>query len=234
MPNHITNKLELIGSIEDIDLLIKRFGTYVPAKISKTHDDALVVCRSVSEEYGFCWLDLKTGRTSSRGDINQIGLPENYEIEIIDAFFCFPDFTKVIPPPNHPAYRDEPSQKEAEASPNWWYTWNVKHWGTKWSGYSFKRPSINQFIFETAWNGVPKIIEAMSYAFPSVTLKYSWADEDTGYNCGKSIYTNGLLQEVKPEGGSREAYEIAFNLDPERSKNYQLIGDKYQYIESEE
>lgn len=233
MPNHIKNKLELIGSIEDLDAIIKKFGTYIPAEISKTHDEDLVICKSTGKKWDYCWLNLKTGHVHNRGDINQIGLPEGFEIEIRDAFMCFPDFKKVIPPPDDPAYRDEPSQDEVKHSRNWWYTWNINNWGTKWGGYSCERPAINQFTFETAWSPAPKIIEVMSKAFPAVTLKYSWADEDTGYNCGRALYHNGLLDFVKLEGGSIEAYELAFELRPDCRENYQLIDNKYQYVEQE-
>lgn len=233
MPNHITNKIELLGEIAQIDALIKRFGTRVPASINMTHDGEMAICKKLGKEWGFCWLNFKTGSATDRNGMNQIGLPDGYEIEINESFLHFPDFAKVIPPPDDPAYRDEPSQKIAEASPNWWYRWNIDHWGTKWGSYSCKQLAINEYTFETAWSGVPKIIEVISKAFPLVTIKYSWADEDTGYNCGRSLYRNGLLDEEKPKGGSKEAYELSFELKPGSSENYKLIGDKYEYVETE-
>jgi hypothetical protein len=233
MPNHIKNKIELLGPIEDIDALIKRFSTHIPAAINKTHDGELVICKKLGKEWGFCWFNLKTGMAHDRGDLNQVGLPEGYEIEVNESILLFPDFTKVIPPPDDPAYRDEPSQKEAETSPNWWYRWNIEHWGTKWGSYSCEQLAINQYTFETAWSGVPRIINVMSKAFPSVTIKYSWADEDTGYNCGKQLYHNGLLSEEKPKGGSKEAYELAFELRPDNATNYQFKDGKYEYVDSE-
>lgn len=232
MPNHIKNKLELIGSIDAIDELIKRFGTYYPARLAMTSGN-LVICKPKNDSFDYRWMDLSTGELHNRNSVVGIGLPDDYEIEIKDAWFEFPDFAKVIPPPDDPAYRDEPSQKEAEASPNWWYRWNIDHWGTKWSAYSCERPSINVFTFETAWSSVPVIIETMSKAFPSITFKYLWADEDTGYNCGSALYHNGLLEMNKPDGGSKEAYELAFELRPDRRENYQLIDGKYEYVETE-
>lgn len=233
MPNHIKNKLELIGSIDQIDELIKRFGTYHPASLAMTHDDKKVICKPKDNSFDYRWMDLNTGELHDRNKVVGIGLPDDYEIEIRDALFEFPDFAKVIPPPDDPAYRDEPSQKEAQTSPNWWYRWNIDHWGTKWSAYSCERPAINIFTFETAWSGVPQIIEIISKEFPAVTIKYSWADEDTGYNCGRAVYHNGLIQKELPKGGTIDAYQIAFELRPDRADNYQLVDGKYKYVESE-
>lgn len=233
MPNHIKNKLELIGSIEDIDQLIKRFSTYVPASLKLTHDEKLVICKPKDNSFDYRWLDLKTGELHGRKEIIGFGLGDTHEPEIQDSILIFPDFEKVIPPPDDPAYKDQPTQKEAEKSPNWWYRWNIDHWGTKWSAYECQRPAINVFTFETAWSSVPVIVEAISKAFPKVTIKYSWADEDTGYNCGRAIYRNGLLEEEKPEGGSIEAYDIAFELRPGYKDNYTLVDGKYQYTETD-
>jgi hypothetical protein len=238
MPNHIKNKIELIGNISDIDAMITAFGTQVEASIKMTDDslgdNPLVICRKKGTEWGFCWLDLKTGRVHNRNGMDQIGLPDDYEIEINQGFLCFPDFEKIIPPPNTEAYKDKPSQQIAKNESTWWYNWNIENWGTKWSGYSYKREALNIFTFETAWSSVPLIIDALSKANPKVTIKYSWADEDTGYNCGRAIYHNGLIEEDVPKGGSVKAYELAFELRPNRALNYQLVDGKYQYKEDSE
>ena len=232
MPNHIKNQLELIGSLTDIDSLIAEFSTTHPSKVEKTHD-GLVICKHKIEPYNYCWLDLSNGHVHNREGLNQIGMPDYYEISLSDSFVEFPDFSKIIPPPNTPAYRDEPSQDIAKESPDWWYTWNIKHWGTKWGAYSCERTSINVFSFETAWSSVPKIIDIISKKHPNVTIKYTWADEDTAPNCGKRTYHNGLLEEYLPEGGSKEAYEIAFEVRPDNAKNYALVDGKYTYLEND-
>lgn len=234
MPNHIKNKIEIIGDINQMDALIKKFGTEIPAAVNTANDES-VICNLKGEEYGFCWLDLKTGRAHNRKGLDQIGLPDEYEIEVNQGFIAFPDFAKVIPPPkDDPAYNDLPSQREAEKSPNWWYNWNTANWGSKWGGYSYKREAINIFIFETAWSSVPPIIEAMSKAFPELTIKYSWSDEDSGHNCGRALYYNGLMTEDIPEGGSVEAYEIYFEHRPGSKDDYELVDGEYRYKEEAE
>lgn len=233
MPNHIKNKIEIIGELSDIDSMIKNFGTEIEPSISMTEawgdETPKVICKLKGDTWGFCWMDLKTGRITDRNGLNQIGLPDEYEIEINKGFLCFPDFKKIIPPPDTDAYKDKPSQEIAKDSPTWWYQWNINNWGTKWSGYSYERLAVNVFTFETAWSSVPVIIEALSKANPKVTIKYSWADEDTGHNCGRALYHNGLLEQSKPEGGSKYAYDLAFELRPDLADDYELVDNKYIY-----
>jgi hypothetical protein len=234
MPNHITNKLELLGSPEHIDQMIEKFGTYHKAELY-TIDDGLVVLKSRAGTFDIRWLNLETGQYTNRDKtIVGYGVPEGFEIELRDSFFAFPECSKVIPPPDDPAYNDLPSQREAENSPNWWYKWNIKHWGTKWGGYSYKRLGITRFVFETAWSAPHPVIAEMSRQCPNVHIIHTWADEDTGSNCGKNFYNDGVLSlPLTPENQSLEAYEIAFELNPELKDNYVLAGGSYRYHETE-
>lgn len=40
-----------------------------------------------------------------------------------------------------------------------WFEWSIATWGTKWNAYnqSFEEPNI--LWFDTAWNGVPQLIQ---------------------------------------------------------------------------
>lgn len=154
--------------------------------------------------------------------------------EIRQGFLMFPSFKKVIPPPNDPAYRDEPSQDVARHSPNWWYTWNTKNWGSKWGGYDYKNPSVNVFEFDTAWSNCLPIIRKISEAFDDVEIHYAYADEDTGSNCGKYIFVAGVeIAAQRPANQSNEAYELAFELRPDIASKYELVDGKYEYKEDE-
>jgi hypothetical protein len=222
MPNYIKNRIELIGSLEDMDSIIKKFGSRTAARLSRALDNSIIL-KPKDGSFDYLWFEELTGRTKGRGDFAIcIGIPGTHQIEIMDSVFCFPDFEMVITPPNSPAYRDEPSHEVAKNSPDWWYNWNAKHWGTKWGGMEYKQISINVFEFDTAWASVPMILEVMSVAFPKLTIKYSWADEDTGHNCGRRVI---------PKGGSKEAYEVAFDLRPDRAGDYELVDNQYKYKE---
>lgn len=114
-----------------------------------------------------------------------------------------------------------------------WYEWSIANWGTKWNSSDCEMVSDNVFDFTTAWSGVPGLVEKISKAFPSVKILYKYSDEDTGQNCGYGEYENGEVVFRRLEGGSNEAYEMAFELRPDRKEDYKLIGDKYEYVESE-
>jgi|SRR6185503_12794166 Ferredoxin-like domain in Api92-like protein len=231
MPNHIKNRIKLLGSFEQVDAIIKAFSTKQDAYVSMTHDDELAICIKKDDDFGVCWMNLRTGICQGRkNEIIQNGIPDGFELEIKNSLFLFPDFKKVIPPPDNDAYNDRPSQDAVKHLPDWWYTWNTKHWGSKWGGYGYEQEAINIFTFETAWSSAIKIIDKMASAFPEVLIEYEWADEDTSRNCGKRQYKNGkLVNEYIPEGGSIEAYELAFSLRPEYRKDYELVDGGYKY-----
>lgn len=96
-----------------------------------------------------------------------------------------------------------------------WYEWRWDHWGTKWNAYDWYavEPGNDFISFNTAWSPVPKLIKAMSERFPEVKVRYSWADEDIGFNTGIMEFKNGrtIFQDI-PKGGTRHAYEIACDI----------------------
>ena len=117
----------------------------------------------------------------------------------------------------------------------YWYDWNLAHWGTKWNSYSCEEEYYNAFTFETAWSGVPDMILEMSKQNPELEIQYEYSDEDTGYNCGVYKFLNGeVIERFIPDGGSIEAYDIAFRLRPEHKQYYTLSDGKYMYNEDED
>jgi hypothetical protein len=115
-------------------------------------------------------------------------------------------FANIAPPPlEDPAYRDEPNQAEAKASPNWWYNWNVENWGTKWDCYSVRLTIPNYdpkwqlphvvYRFETAWSPPnTNLISYLSHLFPHATVCNWWCE--TGMNfAGHGVYRAGEQEE---------------------------------------
>lgn len=119
-----------------------------------------------------------------------------------------------------------------------WYEWAPKHWGTKWNAYRCQPlgPGAHTMRFLTAWDGVPKILEALSKRYPDRRITYRWADEDMGYHVGQMIFERGIMvEEDIPPAGSREAYEMAAEIREVSLEDYGLHlskdGTTYEYRE---
>lgn len=94
-----------------------------------------------------------------------------------------------------------------------WYDWSCRNWGTKWNAYETAvEESDNEFsiilTFQTAWSGVPNIIQKLIEMFPTFTFEYNYADEDMGHNCGEGYGSDGDFSFNRLQGGSKEAIEI--------------------------
>lgn len=101
------------------------------------------------------------------------------------------DFRKVVPIPDY-VYQGPLGDEEKRLYGNRnWYDWNMKHWGTKWNAYNPLEPVDNEIRFETAWNAPMKVIEELSFMFNDLEITIDYADEDIGFNCGRTTFKNG-------------------------------------------
>jgi hypothetical protein len=106
-----------------------------------------------------------------------------------------------------------------------WYEWCNHNWGTKWNAYGFPplEKDSDTMEFFTAWDSVPKIITLLSKKYPEQTITYRWADEDIGHNVGEMMLKGGEVIDMNvPEGGSREAYEMAAEIMNTDLSDYNL------------
>lgn len=117
-----------------------------------------------------------------------------------------------------------------------WYEWCSRNWGTKWNAYGFPplEKDSDTMEFFTAWNSVPQIITLLSRKYPEQTITYRWADEDIGRNVGEMTLKGGEVIDINvPEGGSREAYEMAAEIMGAALSDYDLCltadGSGYEY-----
>lgn len=101
-----------------------------------------------------------------------------------------------------------------------WYDWSNMNWGTKWNAYETQLTELDIYSinieFQTAWNGVPIIIQKLTEMFPHLTFEYDYADEDMGYNCGSGYGENGEFSYSIIKGGSDEAmrtYALCWGYD---------------------
>jgi len=130
------------------------------------------------------------------------------------------DFDKIIPAPKTKAYRNQG-----------WYNWNIEHWDTKWNAYSQEKVDDHTMRFDTAWGAPYAIFRALSEKFPDVTIKVRYADEDFGQNCGELEYRGGSeTYNAGIEEGSKEAYELAFDVKGYGADEYVYDEKKGTYV----
>ncbi len=125
-----------------------------------------------------------------------------------------------------------------------WYGWCTDEWGTKWNAYGFDeaRPlatSDDVIAFQTAWDAPHPVMKAFSAKYPAIRMEHRWADEDTGYNCGKRIYENGVCrEEYEPKAGSADAIRFSANTWGDEPEHYGYrqnnAGTGYLLLEGEE
>lgn len=277
MPNHIKNKIELIGNADEIKSLVEKYSTFFPS-VPRTSYDGELIYKKSGDSFEFGWLNKETGVFKRRNQPDVVGVPEGYEQDFEEAFTRFPDFKKVFPVPKiieevgeihdgiatavkakfHADVSTNPlvaalelmNRNKSEIMPQdkekfdlackayeetgycYWYDWQSAMWGTKWNAYSCEKLAENIFTFETAWSGVVGITKEISLNF-SGTIEYKYADEDTGCNTGHLKISNGKAFAFYPDNSSKEAYDLAFELRPDRKEDYQLVGDKYEYVDSD-
>ena len=111
-----------------------------------------------------------------------------------------------------------------------WYEWAIATWGTKWNAYNQEFEEPNVLWFDTAWSGVPQLIQKLSEKFPDVEFDYAYADEDLGSNVGRGIVRNGEINMTIPDNGSNEAFEIMFYVKPGIDEYFELTDEGYRWI----
>jgi len=228
MPNHIQNRLEIIGTKQKVQE-VKEF------MIGKPYDDGTERIFDFNklipmpEE-----LDIEISSWGDMGQAILFGKGRSMFLGIEEIWRRFDRYTrkqqKEILEMGF-KYQDNANQFGHAT----WYPWAKENWGTKWNAYSSSYEEENVIMFQTAWNGVPNLIKKLSQRFPNVEFIYEWADEDTGSNCAMYRYINGeAIESAIPESQSIEAYELAFKLWPGDKEMYKLVDGKYEYDEERE
>lgn len=122
------------------------------------------------------------------------------------------DFRNITPIPKW-VYQGNLGKREEEkyGKENCWYDWCCKNWGTKWNACSATTYG-NVIEFETAWCGVPELMQKLAMIFPNIEFEYMYADEDIGNNAGHFDFKDTDVNDYSIENCSKEAYELAFDL----------------------
>jgi hypothetical protein len=200
MPNHVTNKLTISGNPDKVAECIQAIGRDVPRR-PRQYFTGEFVCKGPGDVYGT--LKETEGVIKCRGE-DDIPLvdgepPEGWEIVYEDAYRQHIDFATIVPPPDTPAYNDQPSQAEARNDPTWWYNWNVANWGTKWNAYDISILEDGVLQFDTAWSPPEPIFVTLSEKYPELEFEAKSFDEGWGFACVTTYKNGAVINEVSLE-----------------------------------
>lgn len=88
-------------------------------------------------------------------------------------------------------------QPKNTTHPDWWYNWNVKHWGTKWNCAEVWHDRTDSVVegktsynFDTAWSPAEPVVHALSGLFPTLTITHRYCEGGMGF-AGEVIYHAG-------------------------------------------
>jgi len=227
MPNHIQNKIQFIGDRSEVEKVIDSIrGNYNDGGEIQIDFNKIRPCPDGMDINSDGWLMPLDNKFLSNTRLKE-------HLDKLKEFVT-----------KNPSIKEETIENFFQGLRNYinhghatWYSWNTENWGTKWNAYNQndERNTEDTIYFQTAWCSPVNLISELSNKFPCVIIKLCYADEDSGCNTGRFTFSKGETIEVhKPINRSNEAYELYFELHPERKKDYQLVEGKYKYIDNED
>jgi hypothetical protein len=227
MPNHIQNRLQVIGSKKEVAKVLNAIkGEYKSGEpMAIDFNKILPMPTELSETTSDSWVMPIENQFSAN-------TPMKKHLEELREF-C----------KQHPDRAAETTANFFKAINNFlnyghatWYNWSVENWGTKWNAYGQEliRNTEDTLYFKTAWSAPVDLIKKLSGLFPNVELQLTYADEDTGSNTGRVRFKDGeMVWGTFPGSCTKEGYDIAFELNPDIEQHYQWNGETYEYKDEE-
>ena len=223
MPNHITNRLTIIGTEEQVKpvreaIRGEREDQFIDfnkiAPIPKELENTQSPIRIISQkEYDKQEKRIVEGNLTN--DEKNFGLSRGLTQKLVDE------------------YRKKFGHSD-------WYNWQIENWGTKWNAYEQVQIDENVIEFQTAWSTPFSLLVNLSELFSEVTFEVRFADEDFGYNVGEYTLLGGdeILTNI-PDGGSEEAYLMAMDIQYGTPEDYfdcnqEIFTDDYIEEDDEE
>lgn len=235
MSNDIKNRIEIVGTKAQVSEVVKRFSTRISTETHFIDPSDIVQMEKYTTFPDFEKIipmpESLHIEDIGRGDLAYAIINENNEnlfmsmSAVLSTFYALSFKERIETLQLGIKY----AKNVVEHGYKTYYDWSIKHWGTKWNCYECKGVSESVFEFETAGHGVPNLIKIMSEKFPDVKFIYEWSSNHIGRNCGYVTYLNGNGDINTLENHSREAYELAFKLHPDRKEHYKLVGDTYEF-----
>jgi hypothetical protein len=196
MPNHVTNRLTIIGTEEQVKQVREAikgeredqfldFNKVAP--IPKELDGTISPMRIISQEE-YDEQERKIREDDLTDMERQWGLSRGLTQELADEYIA----------------------KFGHCD---WYGWQNANWGTKWNAYDQNEIGEDCIEFDTAWSTPYELMVKLSKLFPEIEFQVEYADEDFGYNVGTYTLLDGdSIDENIPDGGSREAIMMAMDI----------------------
>jgi hypothetical protein len=201
MPNWVINKLKIEADEKLTDEILETIkndefgkGTIDFNKVIPMPEGLNIEAGSRSLTAIELYRTMQKNGITYQGDGNyEFADPESMETspkEFLDKYAA-----TILDDPGIIGYGKTCLENSVEFGAPTWYEWCPANWGTKWNAchqehYSYEEGS-GQIVFETAWDGVPKIVKQISEMFPEASLTYRYADEDLSYNLCKMEYAGG-------------------------------------------
>jgi len=163
MPNYVTNRLEINADRETVQNVMdflkgKTDEDSTPCYIDFNNiipmPKDLLIEASTSGEFGMQYIIAQQRKPfNSQDDLKVIQWMEIQKEKV----------------------REEALQLGMTYLRNWgkygyptWYEWSIANWGTKWNAFNQNFEEPNVLWFDTAWEGVPLLIQTLSEIFPDV------------------------------------------------------------------
>lgn len=256
MPNHITNILKFEGDSEQVHAMLDKiksdelgFGSIDFNKIIPMPESLNIEAGSRTDDALYVCMVALNPAVPDMG-IPKLSREEYQKLEIVvsqskGVQFMQPDAQRIGRVLKHTILSDAIATGQVVIS-NFlqygcgdWYGWCNRNWGTKWNAYDIHFDQESQSIhFLTAWDTPMPVIDKLSQMFPEVEVDLQWTDEDIGHNVGHVVLLAGEpIDGNIPEGGSREAYEMSFQIHGGKAADFNYVFDEkegnYVYQEPE-
>ena len=191
MPNHVTNEVKFLGSVERIKELREKckgeaspfsFQSFcpMPDELQGTTSPVKIVTAEELEEWK---------RKRDNGELSE------WEKD------------------SRPITEQEQWELKGKYGADNWYDWHIHNWGTKWDCYSHRGEGDDSFvIFETAWSTPMRAMLELSRLFDDITIEVRYADEDFGSNVGEYTLQGGEIVDVYQPEYSKDSVRLAMEI----------------------
>ena len=244
MPNHVTNRVHLIGDAARIRELLEAVR-YDGSKLIPMPEELNIECGSVTNQAIRAYLSAINPKNTAfpypfkmHGDLFEA---------LSAALGCSGSHAKLMQKPaDFGEQADEMIALGRRYVDNYlhygvttWYDFRVAKWGSKWNSYNAQPLENDTLTFCTAYSRVLPVIAELARRFPDIEIEYAWADEDIGNNVGYAKFEGGeLVEDFWFEPYTKEAYEFASEVMGDDLEDWGLVfneqSQNYEYTEETE